>query len=114
MQQNSGDGPRFPHMPFRFARITILTLALFVAPLLAQANPRLAWFNARDRLVMVEADKPVSVSLHLPDGKWLETLWNGKLPQGTVLGVGTELPPGLYLLRIRSGGIQRLERITLM
>lgn len=101
-------------MPFRFVRTSILILALLVVPLFAQANPRLAWFNARDRLVMVEADDSVSVSLHLPDGKWLETLWDGRLPQGTVLGVGTELPPGLYLLRIRSGGIQRLERITLM
>lgn len=100
-------------MFLRVSRILFL-LALFSLPIHAQANPRLAWFNARDRLVMVEADKSVSVSLHLPDGKWLQTLWNGKLAQGNVLPVGTDLPPGLYLLRIRSGGIQRLERITLM
>lgn len=100
-------------MFLRAARILFL-LALVSLPIQAQANPRLAWFNARDRLVMVEADKPVSVSLHMPDGKWLQTLWSGKLAQGTVLPIGTELPPGLYLLRIRSGGVQRLERITLM
>lgn len=63
---------------------------------------------------MVEADKPVSVSLHLTDGKWLQNLWVGKLPQGTVLSLGPDLPPGLYLLRIRSKKIQRLERITIM
>jgi hypothetical protein len=100
-------------MFFRATRIPILLLLLSTLAL-AQANPRLAWFNARDRLVMVEADKAVSVSLHEPDGKWLLTLWEGKLPIGTVLSVGSELPPGLYLLRIRSGGVQRLERITLM
>jgi len=100
-------------MFLRVARILVL-LALVSTSALAQTNPRLAWFNARDRLVMVEADKAVSVSLHEPDGKWLMTLWEGKLATGTVLSVGTELPPGLYLLRIRSGGVQRLERITLM
>jgi hypothetical protein len=93
------------------------TLPLLVAltvPVFAQANPRLAWFNSRDRLVMVEADKPVLVSLHLTDGKWLQNLWEGNLPQGTVLSLGADLPPGLYLLRIRSKKIQRLERITIM
>lgn len=62
---------------------------------------------------MVEADKPVSVSLHLPDGKWIQNLWVGKLAAGRVLPLGPDLPPGLYLIRIRSAGIQRMERITL-
>lgn len=101
-------------MSFRFVRAFAVILALACPPVFPQANPRLAWFNARDRLVMVEADKSVAVSLHTTDGKWLATLWNGKLPQGTVLNVGPDVPPGLYLLRIRSGGVQRLERITLM
>jgi hypothetical protein len=100
-------------MFFRVTRIFAL-LAFLSTVAIAQTNPRLAWFNARDRLVMVEADRPVSVSLHEPDGKWLMTLWEGRLTTGTVLSVGSELPPGIYLLRIRSGGVQRLERITLM
>ncbi len=100
-------------MFFRVAR-TFLFLALFTIPVFAQANPRMAWFNARDRLVMVEADHPVSVSLHLLGGKWLQTLWDGKLEPGTVLNVGSDLPPGLYLLRIRSGEVERLERIMLL
>ncbi len=93
---------------------TVSLLAALALPVCAQTNPRLAWFNSRDRLVMVEADKPVAISLHLPDGKWLQNLWVGKLPAGTVLNLGTDLPPGLYLLRIRSKKIQKLERITLM
>jgi hypothetical protein len=100
-------------MFLRVIRILPLLVALTV-PVFAQSNPRLAWFNSRDRLVMVEADKPVSVSLHLPDGKWLQNLWVGKLAPGTVLSLGPDLPPGLYLLRIRSGNVQRLERITVM
>ena len=100
-------------MSLRIVR-TLLLLALLAVPGLAQATPRLAWFNARDRLVMVEAEKPVVVTLHLPDGKWLQTLWNGKLPLGEALSVGSDLSPGIYLVRIRSGGLQRLERITLL
>ena len=61
----------------------------------------------------MDCDEPVQVSLHTPEGKWLENLRPSLHQDAKVLQVPPEIPPGLYLVRMRSAGGERLERILL-
>jgi hypothetical protein len=80
---------------------------------MAQAVPRLSWFNPRERLVAVDSDRNVEISIHTPEGRWLENLHPSRLRGSNVYEVSPEIPSGLYLLRLRSAGGERLERILL-
>jgi hypothetical protein len=53
----------------------------------------------------------VHVSLHTPEGKWLENLHPGVLQDTKVFQIPAEIPPGLYILRMRSAGGEKLDRI---
>jgi hypothetical protein len=77
----------------------------------AQSLPRLSWFNPRERLVSIESDQPVQVSLHTPEGKWLENLHPGVLQDTKVFQIPSTIPPGLYIVRIRAAGGEKLERV---
>lgn len=89
------------------------TILLVAGLACAQAVPRLSWFNPRERLLAVDCDQPVLVSLHTSDGKWLENLHPSLHQDPRVLQVPPEIPPGLYLVRMRAVGGERLERILL-
>ena len=79
----------------------------------AQAVPRLSWFNPRERLVAIDSDPSVQVSLHTSEGKWLENLHTSRLRGANVYEISSEIPSGLYLLRMRGAGGERLERVLL-
>jgi hypothetical protein len=89
------------------------TILLAAALAFSQAVPRLAWFNPRERLLAVDCDLPVEVSLHTPEGKWLGNLQPSIHQDPKVLQVPPEIPPGLYLVRMRSSGGEKLERILI-
>lgn len=76
---------------------------------------RLAWFNALDRSfsVDIEESEPVRVSLHAPDGAFLALIHDGTLSPRGILHAPTDIPPGVYLLRVRQSDHQVLERVTL-
>lgn len=91
----------------------IATILIAAALACAQAVPRLSWFNPRERLLAVDCELPVQVSLHTSEGKWLENLRPSLHQDPRVLQVPPEIPPGLYLVRMRAAGGERLERILL-
>jgi len=93
------------------SRRTYLLVFLLAALAGAKALPRLSWFNPRERLVSIDCDQPVLVSLHTPEGKWLENLHQGILHGANVYQIPSEIPPGLFILRMRSAGGEKLERI---
>lgn len=93
-------------------RAWILTLFL-VASASAQVVPRLSWFNPRDRLVAVDSERPLELSLHTPEGRWIQSLQPSRLRGQNVYEISADIPSGLYLLRIRCQGGERLERVLL-
>ena len=93
------------------SRRTYLFVLLMASLACAQSSPRLSWFNPRERLVSIDCDQPVQVSLHTPEGKWLENLHPGVLQDPKVFQIPSAIPPGLYVLRMRSSGGEKLERI---
>lgn len=77
-------------------------------------RPRLAWFNALDRSFSLETSEgPVRVTLHSPNGSLVAVVHQGVLAKREILRVQEDLPPGVYLLRVRQATTQSLDRITL-
>lgn len=77
-------------------------------------KPRLAWFNALDRSFSLETGEgPVRVTLHAPNGALVAVVHQGALARRDILRVQEDLPPGVYLLRVRQASTQSLDRITL-
>lgn len=76
-------------------------------------RPRLSWFNALDRSFSLETgDGPVRVTLHSPNGTLVAVIHQGTLAKRDILRVQEDLPPGVYLLRVRQAATQSLDRIT--
>ena len=81
---------------------------------LPPSRPRLSWFNALDRSFSLETgDGPVQVTLHSPNGTLVALVHQGALAKRDILRVQEDLPPGVYLLRVRQASTQSLDRITL-
>lgn len=77
-------------------------------------RPRLAWFNALDRSFSLETGEgPVRVTLHSPNGTLVALIHQGALARRDILRVQEDLPPGVYLLRVRQAATQSLDRITI-
>lgn len=77
-------------------------------------KPRLSWFNALDRSFSLETGEgPVLVTVHSPDGSLVAVVHQGGLGRRDILRVQEDLPPGVYLLRVRQASTQSLDRITI-
>ena len=94
-------------------RTWILSFLVVAAAATAQAVPHLSWFNPRERLVAVDSDRPLELSIHTPEGRWIQSLQPSRLRGSNIYEISSDIPSGLYLLRIRGGGGERLERILL-
>lgn len=82
-----------------------------VAPL---SKPKLSWFNSLDRSFSLETGEgPVRVTLHSPNGSLVAVVHQGAVSRRDILRVQEDLPPGVYLLRVRQASTQSLDRITL-
>jgi len=81
----------------------------------AEVRPmRLSWFNSLDRSFSLDGSGgAVMVTLHAPNGNQLALLHDGALTSRDILRVSEDLPPGVYLLRIRQANRQTLDRVTL-